>query len=185
MKRRKKKNRINQDHVIYLPRSKFYTEILERLCDDVGPYLDIVRRPNTKNNYFGNFALIRMTMPIIDTIGKAEQREPWSVLKDMKIPLPRLTWSMFRHGLIHNENPIIITWGKREVSWVLSPFGMMIQTHPSTNEVHIDCTELYNRLCTYLENSIQTKDHKRAKQTISVQLINPKIEEQEEFKFFD
>ncbi len=180
-----KSKRTTSYRAIYPDRSTFFTGILKRLIDDVGPYIDLVRTPHDGDQYFGNFALIRMLMPVVETISRAERRQPWDVLKDMDVPLPRLTWTMFRHALAHNDNPLILSWGQREVSWVISPFRHEHAIYKDRNEVHIDCTQLYNDICNYLERQIRNPKKRNALQRIGVRITRPKAEERSEFRFFD
>lgn len=82
----------------------YLTNIKNRLTSDVKPYVDMVQdHAKNTNTGIGNFSLIRMLMPVIETTAKAIGIKPQELLGQMSIPNPYLSWSIFRDVFMHND----------------------------------------------------------------------------------
>jgi len=136
-------------------KSRFLSQIKQRLQDDVGTILDLVSQHNSKSERgIGYWASLRMILPIIEAIAHIENASPQSILTKINIPTPYLMWDLFRHSLMHGD---LIHYGKykgKQITWGVS-ISKDLNTHIIRDKkIHISVYKLYEDLNKYLDTSI-------------------------------
>jgi hypothetical protein len=109
------------------------------------------------------FSLIRMTMPSIETVARAQGVGPVTILGRLGVPAPSLIWNLYRDTLSHNDS-----WMRAKVDgkWIspqllvsLGPSSAdlnmhLVNHHTSTHT--LDIGELCYDLIEYLKKEIET-----------------------------
>lgn len=136
--------------------------IHNRLVDDVGPYVELivdyaVKNTQSKIKAIGNFSLIRMLFPIIESVAKALDKTPQKLLEELKVPLPYLTWSIFRDVFSHNDEFESAFFVEGETMYIAHPgIAIPIIKKPVSHSIDADKliinpVQIYHDLVTYLE----------------------------------
>lgn len=141
------------------PRSEYLGHMLTRLDNEVGYYITLIEdNPHPSGAGVGFWSGIRMVMPVVEALAEVEKMDITDFMgAHLNIPVPKLTWAMFRHALIHNDqlqhakyNTQVVGWG---VSLTMGTGHIMQQNH-----IHVDVKTLYNDLRNYLSNAVVAND---------------------------
>lgn len=95
----------------YINKIEYLEGMRERLFNDVKPYLDMcIDRFNINDRKIGFWAMIRLLFPVIESLGRVlyqEVSDSWiygsNVLRELAIPYPLLSWSLYRNCLLHGD----------------------------------------------------------------------------------
>ena len=138
--------------------------VRQRLFDDVGPYIELVQKKVKYDKVgIGNFALIRMLFPPIETISRAIEKKPQDLLNELGIKSPYLYWSLFRDVFMHNdefENAIYKLNEIRPGIGIAYPGGSGGHTF-TQSVVMITVTKLYFDLIYYIDNYVKNSDENK------------------------
>jgi hypothetical protein len=144
---------------------EYLTDIKKRLLADVKPYVDIVQNEAEDHRGMGNFSLIRMLMPIVETTARAMAIKPQDLLGQMSIPNPYLSWSIFRDVFMHNDEFETASIEVDGEELTVNPaIGI---TFPGTPALHtttssyqmINLIGLYDGLVTYIDRILSDKNN--------------------------
>lgn len=132
--------------------------VRNRLVNDVGPYVELIQDKARKEKIgIGNFALIRMLFPPIETIAQAINKKPQDLLRELDIKFPYLYWSLFRDVFMHADEFENAIYEKTEIRpgiGIAYPGGS--GSHTSTKNVAmVTVTKLYFDLIQYLDSLIE------------------------------
>lgn len=67
----------------------------------IGDYLEEYDK-HTKDA-IGFYSMIRIIMPIIETVARAQNIKPYELLGDLNVRAPNVTWRMYRHVFLHHD----------------------------------------------------------------------------------
>ncbi len=135
----------------------FLADVLGRLKNDVGTYLDFVIKRGTATGVgVGFWGSVRLLMPVIEAVCNAypqyKQKQANFLANELGVAAPNLVWTIFRHSLIHND---IIQYGAYNgitTSWSLMMFG---RDHTiKQQQIGLDTLKLYNDLVSFLEREV-------------------------------
>ena len=107
------------------------------------------------------FSLIRMVMPSIETVARAQGASPAQILGKLKVPAPNLIWNLYRDTLSHNDSWMSAKVGEKRIRpSILISLGPsvgglsmhLVNHHTSTHTLGIG--ELCYDLIAYLEKEI-------------------------------
>jgi len=149
--------------------------VRSRLVNDVGPYVDLIQdKARIEKIGIGNFALIRMLFPPIETIAQAINKNPQDLLRELDIKFPYLYWSLFRDVFMHAdefENAIYNNTEVRPGIGIAYPGGS--GSHTSTQNVAmVTVTKLYFDLIQYIDNYVKnTNNNKMVNITIGIEYL--------------
>lgn len=140
---------------------KHLKSIQTRLFNDVGPYVDLIQEKAKKEKVgIGNFALIRMLFPPIESIARAIDKEPQYLLSQLGIKFPYLYWSLFRDVFMHNDEFEVAIYEKTQIFpgiGIAYPGGS--GSHTSTQSIAmVTVTKLYFDLIQYIDKLIENSD---------------------------
>lgn len=51
----------------------------------------------------GFYSMIRIIMPIIETVARAQNIKPYDLLAELKVRAPNVTWRLYRHVFLHHD----------------------------------------------------------------------------------
>lgn len=170
--------------------NQYLCGIRDRLRNDVGEYLELTKPYRVKGRAVGYFALPRLMMPIIETLAKVyyprdkEGRNyKLAIIKFIRLKLdykfPYLIWAMFRHPLIHGDQPSVLIYGKNTVYWTLM-FGAKDHVF-ERGHINFDLNKLYNDLEDFLIKEIRKNHKKMIWREHETQFIKPGKEIKKEF----
>lgn len=54
-------------------------------------------------NPIGFYSMIRIIMPIIETVARAQKIKPYDLLGELKVRAPNVTWNLYRHVFLHHD----------------------------------------------------------------------------------
>lgn len=95
------------------PADVAYRGILDRLLNDVVPPMEVYRRTGV-----GNWASMRMLAPVIEAVSKNNTNKRNKLLREIGINYPVIFWTMYRHGLMHNDSmPQSVQLGDESIGW--------------------------------------------------------------------
>lgn len=151
--------------------------ILGRLEADVGPYIDIVQKHAQEENVgIGNFAIVRMLTPLIETVATALEDTPQGVLQNLGIKHPFLYWSLFRDVFSHNDEFEYAYYTQREETHSINPaLGI---SYPSSSDSHtvsdkgvvmLTVTKLYWDLVSFIKNTVENSEDKTIKIAVGIE----------------
>lgn len=149
--------------------------VRNRLVNDVGPYVNLVQDKARKEKIgIGNFALIRMLFPPIETIAQAINKKPQDLLRELDIKFPYLYWSLFRDVFMHADEFENAIYEKTEIRpgvGIQYPGGS--GSHTSTKSVAmVAVTKLYFDLIQYIDSYIKNSDkNKMVNITIGIEYL--------------
>ncbi|MFA6981482.1 MAG: hypothetical protein WC243_00435 [Patescibacteria group bacterium] len=152
--------------------------VRNRLVNDVWPYVDLIQDKARKDKIgIGNFALIRMLFPPIETIAQAINKKPQDLLTELGIKFPYLYWSLFRDVFMHADEFENAIYEKTEIRpgiGIAYPGGS--GSHTSTQSVAmVTVTKLYFDLVQYIEKYIRnTNKNKMVNITIGIEYLKVK-----------
>jgi hypothetical protein len=144
----------------------------------VWPYVDLIQDKARKDKIgIGNFALIRMLFPPIETIAQAINKKPQDLLTELGIKFPYLYWSLFRDVFMHADEFENAIYEKTEIRpgiGIAYPGGS--GSHTSTQSVAmVTVTKLYFDLVQYIEKYIRnTNKNKMVNITIGIEYLKVK-----------
>lgn len=156
------------------PHSEYLGYMLKRLDNEIGYYLTLIENnPHPSGDGVGFWSGIRMIMPVVEALAEIENMDITDFMSThLNIPMPKLTWAMFRHALIHNDQLQHAKYGNQTVGWGVSltmGTGHIIQQ----NHIHIDVKTLYNDLKNYLKCAIAAGDTKLVKVAVGFEYSTP------------
>jgi hypothetical protein len=132
--------------------------ILKRLKNDVQPYIELIQQnAQEKNHGIGNFAVVRMLAPIIETVSYALTISAQDMLNELGIKYSHLYWSLFRDVFSHSDEFEYAYYIENEKIYHIEPaLGI---TYPKDSGSHtvskkyamLTVTKLYWDLVNYLE----------------------------------
>lgn len=142
-----------------IPRDAFLYGVKGRLINDVGPYIELVKKVYDETGKgTGFWALARMIFPVVDAVAsriykKGKQRKPVKLLQKLKVPCPNLVWEIYRHSLIHGDQPRTAVYRKKKVAWRVS---IGEGTHERHNtHIAIDLEKCYQDFLIFLDEEIK------------------------------
>jgi hypothetical protein len=117
-----------RDKTLDVSKSAFLEEILNRLKDDVDPYFEKLKELNDSGKYPGNWAVVRMIMPVIEEVATTTELEitdhendrVCKLLERLDIPYPNVVWDIYRNGLSHSERPFGLEYKGKSIIWSMS-----------------------------------------------------------------
>lgn len=112
-------------------------------------------------------------MPVIEAVAEVEEMKIEDFMGEaLGIPVPALTWRMFRHALIHNDQLQHAIYQDRTINWGISLTigGGHIMMH---DHIGVDIKTLYTDLQTYLEQKTQEGDTSLVKIAVGFEYDNP------------
>jgi len=138
--------------------------IRNRLITDVKPYVDMVQEhAKNTNTGMGNFSLIRMVMPVVETTARAMKIKPQELLSIISIPNPYLSWSIFRDVFMHNDEFEAVTIDIGGNKMVVNPaIGITFSGTPAihtttSNYQMLNVIGLYEGLIKYIDGILSDK----------------------------
>ncbi len=93
-----------------VPHKEHLMAMRDRLKNDVGFLIDSLEERNKKEPHVGFFPLVRVVMPVLESVANVEGLSPQELLVELGIGAPYLTWSLYRDGFIHNDEFIVATY---------------------------------------------------------------------------
>lgn len=164
------------------PRAQYLTMVLNRLQDEVGELLGYIESHNLKNaRKIGFWSGVRLLMPIIESVASVQNMKPWELLgRNLGVSAPHLTWQMFRHSLIHNDQMMHAEYDGKQITWGIKLSG---GHHVITSgHIGLDIMCLYQDLVKYLKEEIAKNDVTLVEVRVGVLFLNPLAEVVDEFK---
>lgn len=156
----------------------FFAAIKGRLENDIAPYIELVRKEWDENHRgIGNFALVRMLAPIIETTAKALDMSSQDLLHELGLDYPYLYWSLFRDVFSHNDEfqyaKVIDQNGKEII--IYPGLGVSMRGTPSLHTtlhpyVTLSLTGLYDELTKFLDRKMNEPD-KKIRMAIAIQYL--------------
>lgn len=141
------------------PRSGYLKLVSERLTKELGYYLELIEaHPHPSGAGVGFWSGVRLIMPVIEAVAEVEKMSVTDFMgQKLNVPMPALTWVMFRHSLMHNDQLQHAIYGTRIVNWGLSlNLGSgHIMRH---DNIHVDIRTLYDDLQNYLRYVVDQND---------------------------
>lgn len=156
---------------------KELTGVLTRLESDTGRYLKLTEEGDYK---FGFFAMIRLLTPTIDHIAQILPKKKGVnnrnlLLSELEIPFPNIFTHLYRHSLIHGDEPVQIEIGLQIITWYLTfghnqhkveRYGIPVHSVsgvklPAPLIIYIDLKKLYEDLVSYLKETINVTPENR------------------------
>jgi hypothetical protein len=114
-----------------------------------------------------------MIMPVVEALAEVERMDITDFIgTHLNIPVPKLTWAMFRHALIHNDQLQHVKYGNQTVGWGVSltlGTGHIMQQ----NHIHVDVKTLYKDLRGYLQGAVDTGDTTLIKVAVGFEYSKP------------
>jgi len=156
-----------------MTKTEFLRGALARLQDDVGTILDLIVDHNSKNpRPIGFWPSVRMLMPIVESIGRVVDEEPWEFLENhLDVTTPNLAWQMFRHSLTHGDLMHHAELQGERVSWGIHLDG---NRHIiKSGQLDLDMKYLYEKLVEYLQTEIAKNDQTIVSVPVGVIYQNP------------
>lgn len=103
------------------------------------------------NEDFGTFNPVRIVTPLLESASQIEFSEnPKEFLKLLKVPEPKISWFMFRHGLSHSIRPYQVEYKNKKYGWGIKQYKGV--HHVSTdNIIMLSVLQLIEDLKSYLE----------------------------------
>lgn len=144
---------------------KHLEEIKQSLESGAGRYLSSILDETNKDSTSQSamFGLIRMIMPSIETIARAQGIGPGTLLGLLKVPAPNLIWNLYRDVLTHNEEWVKAKIGQKTIRpsiWI-SMSGSdgtinmhIVNPHSGTHTLNIGI--LYYDLIGHLDQEIKS-----------------------------
>lgn len=162
-------------HKVKINLHEHLTNIRNRLISDVGPYVDLIQEKAKKEKIgIGNFALIRMLFPPIETIAYAINKKPQEILSELDIKFPYLYWSLFRDVFMHNDEFENAIYEKTEIRPGIGiAYPGASGSHTSTQSIAmVTVTKLYFDLIQYIDNYIKnSNENKRVNINIGIEYL--------------
>ena len=144
--------------VVLTNKKQYLESILARLKDDVGPIVDKIETINRKSERkVGFFPMVRVMMPIVETVATSEGREPQALLKELGWSKPFTAWNLYRDVFLHNDEMILASVDDRGIQSgiVLSnPEDAAAADILAKDGRSIDPFRLYRKLVEYIEITI-------------------------------
>lgn len=157
-----------------------------RLINEAGTYIKAIQVHNSTHDYgVGFFGSVRLLVPVIEHLTfilygnkKADSRN--KVLKDLGVAYPSIVWHIFRHPLMHGDEPCQITIGNQIVTWYIQLYNQshryeVMDSHhrqtdgkslPGPIVIHLDIIKLYNDMLSYMQELAYNLNEK--KQTFTI-----------------
>jgi phage terminase large subunit-like protein len=145
----------------------FLEDVQDRLRDDIDPYFDRLRELNAAGKYPGNWAVVRMLMPVIEAVAVATETDqpqngrPYILLEKLGVPYPAVVWDMYRNGLSHSEQPFSIIYKNKRIVWSITTTwdDPAIKSHSVTGQlIHINLKTLYEDFKEYIKGRLREAD---------------------------
>lgn len=107
-----------------ISRLKYLEGVKGRLVDDIEPYLVVIKQTVLKSGKkIGFWSLARMIFPVIEAVGSCIYKErQFRLLERIGVPCPALVWKMYRHSLIHGDQPRFLIYRKQRIDWEVRIF---------------------------------------------------------------
>lgn len=179
-------------HKVKINLHEHLTNIRNHLISDVGPYVDLIQEKARKEKIgIGNFALIRMLFPPIETIAYAINKKPQEILSELDIKFPYLYWSLFRDVFMHADEFENAIYKNVEI---LPGIGIQYPgdsgSHTSSKSVAmVTVTKLYYDLIKYIDNYMKyTDNNKMVNITVGIEYLEvdgDSLQHQEAKKIID
>lgn len=166
-------SKINRDYAFHYSTVSLHQHlqaILARLDTDVRPYIELVQKHALETNIgIGNFAIVRMLAPVIETLADAQKKSAQDVLNEIGINYAHLYWSLFRDVFAHSDEFEYAYYVEQGKTYRIEPaVGIAYPTdtgsHTTTDKVvMLTVTKLFWDLLNYIKNLIITRDDKQIK----------------------
>lgn len=149
-------------------RVKYLSDVKSRLEEDVGSYFTCAEEVYRNNRRgIGLWALVRMLFPIIESVSQVASKgsKKFDIQSGRQVRLlgklgfkyPNLTWQMYRHALIHNDELMPLRYRGRQIDWSLS-IGDSHQYEQGI--LTVDLKQLYDDLVAHLDSQIAKSKQK-------------------------
>lgn len=71
----------------------------------IGEYLEEYDKLQIGENAqpIGFYSMIRIIMPIIETVARAQNIKPYDLLGELKVRAPNVSWNLYRHVFLHHD----------------------------------------------------------------------------------
>jgi hypothetical protein len=151
---------------VQIAKSAFLEGVRDRLKDDVEPYFEKLGQLNAQGKYPGNWATVRMIMPIIEAVAvtteidpplRPEGDRPYLLLEKLGVPHPAVVWDMYRNGLSHTEQPFGIMYKRKWIVWSMTASNADPSAHDhsvSGQVIHINIKTLYEDFKDYVDREL-------------------------------
>lgn len=149
----------NDAHYMFAEKNykQYLQTIQERLKREVDPYIAYIQEHHEADPdapISGFFSLIRMVMPVVDTVATVQGVQPPAILKSLGAPAPNLMWNLYRDMLLHNDE---LMFGAVEGWGIPTGIGITFEgeKYPEIFETDyrlLDIGHLYRELLTYLDD---------------------------------
>ncbi len=158
------------------PRSEYLNHMLTRLDNEIGYYIDLIENnPHSSGAGVGFWSGVRMIMPVVEALAEVEGMDITDFMgTHLNIPVPKLTWAMFRHALIHNDQLQHARYGDRTINWGVS-LTMGTGHIMAHDQVHVDVKTLYQDLKTYLQGVVTQNDTTPIKVAVGFSYNQPPV----------
>jgi hypothetical protein len=158
------------------PRSEYLKNMLGRLDNEVGYYIDLIENnPHPSGAGVGFWSGVRMIMPAVEALAEIEQTGITDFMgAHLNIPAPKLTWAMFRHALIHNDQLQHAQYDGRTINWGVS-LTMGTGHIMAHDQIHVDVKTLYQDLRTYLQSAVAQNDETPVKVAVGFKYNHPPV----------
>ena len=149
----------------YIGRKQYLLDMKGRLDDEILPVLNFCKEKLAPRS-IGYWIPIRLLMPVVEAAGKVIYHDKTggdaaiAVLRDLRVPYPEISWRLFRHNLLHNDElpPVISEEGLLIAGWEIRLDG---GHRTEATRVCIDASKLYEDLFQYLQQKAgQVPDEK-------------------------
>jgi len=138
---------------------------IEQQCEPLFKYWD---SSFDKDNYMVTFNSVRILMPILEMSSKIEYGgDVPKLLKKLIVPEPKISWFMFRHGLMHSIRPFKVQYKDKIFGWGIKQYKGNHHIN-SDNLISISPDKLLEDLKYYLQGF--TGNTKKVKIQTSVEL---------------
>lgn len=142
-----------------MSRKEYLQSVLNRLKDEVGPIVECIEKHNSENeNKIGFFSMVRIVMPVIETVATSEGRMPQALMKDLGMTLPYTEWNGYRDIFLHNDEFVLLgvdNLGLQTAIFLTSEDEQEISDFLAKDGRNIDPFRLRRQLIAYLEDKIQ------------------------------
>lgn len=147
--------------VIYKP---YLQDVKNRLENEVGFLVQKLDERNTQEPHIGFFAMVRVLMPIVETVAASEGREPQSLLADLGLGAPHVAWNLYRDIFLHNDELAIAAVGSLGIqSGIIftPPDDEDLADKLTADGLNFDPFRTYRRLVGYLDTKLKALEENK------------------------
>lgn len=172
----------NGRYSVTFPKREYLLAIRDSLIQDVDPYIRLCE----ERGRMGHWGMIRLLMPVVESIGYAQYGylgEPYKyaaqILKDLKLPYPHLTWLLLRNHLLHRSDLPHIAYEEEQRTYWGVGFINFDEGHDGIDAaINIDIKKFHWDLRSYLDNlvsKLSAPEYENDKVHLEAMHINKKL----------